>query len=516
MINQHQLRKLNGNPPLPIIKTQGQDWPDPEPLTRHEHRDPYPMEALPDVMREAVREVTNFVQCSEALTACSALAATSTVVAGLVDVRRAEKLTGPTGLYFVVVADSGERKTTADKFFTKAIRHHDNDQEEQAKPKLKQYQSDMEAWEAEKKGILQAIRKAAKDGDDTGELKKQLASVGAKKPEKPLVPRLMVGDATTEALLYRLAREWPVAGVLSSEAGRVFGGHAMGKEGLMFTLSTLNSLWDGSVVPDVDRRTSESYRLQSARLTLGLAVQPEMLRQFLDRTNGLARGSGFLARVLFARPESTQGTRKFREAPEHWPALARFHARLGELLKHPVPFDGHGRLTPIMLDLSPEAKKDWVTFHDDVEAELTPFGELADARDVASKAADNAARLAAIFHALENGSSGVIGVESMRAAIRVVTWHLYEARRFFNQIAVPEEITNARSLEGWLVKRFREEGAYQVKANDILQSGPNPIREKKERNEAIRVLEEAGRLRQTRKANTNYVEINPKILSLKK
>jgi hypothetical protein len=34
------------------------------------------------------------------------------------DVMRAEKLTGPTGLYLLTIADSGERKSTCDGYFT--------------------------------------------------------------------------------------------------------------------------------------------------------------------------------------------------------------------------------------------------------------------------------------------------------------------------------------------------------------------------------------------------------------
>ena len=35
----------------------------------------------------------------------------------LVDVRRANGLQGPSGLYYLVIADSGDRKTTIDRFF---------------------------------------------------------------------------------------------------------------------------------------------------------------------------------------------------------------------------------------------------------------------------------------------------------------------------------------------------------------------------------------------------------------
>src|SRR5690606_6595001 len=118
------------------------------------------------------------------------------------------------------------------------------------------------------------------------------------------------GDATPEALTWGLAKHWPSAGIVSSEAAAIFGSHGMGHESIMRNLGNLNQLWDG-VLLTFDRRTSESYAVRSARLTVALQVQEATLREFLGRAGALARGSGFLARFLIAWPKSTQGQRMF-------------------------------------------------------------------------------------------------------------------------------------------------------------------------------------------------------------
>jgi len=219
-------------------KPAADDWPDPLPLTPNDRPEPYPTDALPGLIGDAVNEVTAFVQCPVALTACSALAAISTVAASLVDVRRADKLVGPTGIFFLAIADSGERKTTVDQIFTKAIREWEAAQEERLKPVIDAWRAADDAWKAEHDGIALAIKEAARRYKDTGELKERLRDLEAKKPNRPRVPRLLVGDATTEALTWRLAQSWPVAGVLSSEAGAVFGSHAMGKDSIMRNLAS--------------------------------------------------------------------------------------------------------------------------------------------------------------------------------------------------------------------------------------------------------------------------------------
>ena len=157
--------------------------------------------------------------------------------------------------------------------------------------------------------------------------------------------------------------------------------------------------------------------MRGARLTVALQVQEPTLREFFTRSGALARGTGFLARFLVAWPESTQGMRQIDpdapDAPANWPHLAAFHRRIAAILDQPAPIDEDGALTPPMLPLTPEAKAAWVEYHDAIESELSSGGELYDVRDVASKSADNAARLAALFQMFE-GAGGAIGAGCFR------------------------------------------------------------------------------------------------------
>jgi len=510
------VRNCAQNESIPLAEestttTAADDWPEPMELTHCEENESYPTEALPGLLGEVVKEVAGFVQCPLPLAACSCLAAVSAVVGGLVDVRRAEGLTGPSTLYFMVLADSGERKTTADSAFTTGIRAWQTRQAEIGKPDLQEWRAADAAWTAEREGIINAIRDAAKRGKDNAELKTRLADLEAKKPERPRVPRLLWDDATTEALTWGLANRWPVGGILSSEGGAVLGGHSMRPESIMKNLAVLNGLWDGTTT-SIDRKTSDSYTIEAARLTLGLALQPEVMRQFIAGTHGLARGSGFLARFLLAWPESTQGRRMFKEAPESWPCLGRFHHRLAELLEDPLPMDETGVLRPVILGLDAAAKDLWINLHDTVEGELLPGGDMSEARDIASKAADNAARLAALFRVFECGPGGMIGADHMEAASRIIVWHLYEARRFLGQMATPEAVADAMALEGWLLEYCRREGLKAVPIADIQQKGPNRTRRKAALESALSELEQCDRTMKAKDGRKVFIRINPSIL----
>ncbi len=488
------------------------DWREPQPLSVKIEPEPYPLDGLPLQVRAAVEEVVSFVKAPVPMVASSALAALSLATQAHADAKRLEKLQGPTGLFILVIADSGERKSTCDGFFTQAISDYELAQAESAKPALKDHRAAAEAWEAKRGGVKEKIRQLAKANKATADSESALRDLEHDKPEPPRVPRLLYADATPEALAYGLAKQWPSAGVVSAEAGIVFGSHGMGKDSVMRNLGLLNQLWDGKSLT-IDRRSTESFSVRGARLTVALQVQEPTLREFFNRSGTLARGTGFLARFLVAWPESTQGMRQIDpdspDGPATWPHLAAFHRRIAEILDQPVPIDEDGALTPPVLPLTPEAKAAWVEYHNAIESELSRGGELFDVRDVASKSADNAARLAALFQMFE-GTGGAIGLAAFESASLIAAWHLHESRRFFGELAQPAELADAARLDEWLIRHCQQSQTNLVSTRDAQRLGP--IRDKEKLTIALRELHELDRVKVLQEARRKIIMVNPALV----
>ncbi len=485
-------------------------WLEPTPLVSETSPQPYPLDALPEMLSEAVREVLDFTKAPPALVASSALAALSLSVQAHVDVERAKMLSGPVGLFLLTIADSGERKSTCDGFFTQAIRAYQLEQAEAMQKEVQEYHADQSAWEAKHAGIKEKIRHLAKSGKPTEALEATLRELEQKKPQHPKVPRLIYSDATPEALKWNLSTEWPSGGVVSSEAGDVFGSHAMNKDSIMRNLATLNQLWDGAELT-TERRTSESFTVRGARLTIALQVQEATLRNFFQRSGDLARGTGFLARFLVAWPESTQGTRYFSESPGQWPALEKFNQRITRILQQPLSMDNAGALTPRMLTFTPETKAAWVAFHDQIERELCTSGELYDVRDVASKTADNAARIAALFQIFREPASQTVELDAFTSASEIAFWHLQEARRFYGELALPERYQNAIQLERWLLDYCRKNETGSAPRREAQR---NTFRTGSILDAALDELEEASHIRLVQNGKRKEIHLNPTLLEL--
>ena len=287
--------------------------------------------------------------------------------------------------------------------------------------------------------------------------------------------------------------------------------HGMGQDTILHNLALLNVLWDGGEMA-IDRRSKPSFVLRGRRLTFGLMVQPEALCEFLERASTLPRGTGFIARFLIAWPGSTQGTRAYRPAPEAMPHVKHDGKRIRELLDQPLATDERNSLTPPVLDLSPRARAEWIRFHDQVERELGERGNFRAVRDVAAKAAENVARLAALFHVLEHGLLGTIGADEIAAAGQIVGWHLTEAQRLLAELDTPPSLAAAIRFDAWLHNEALANDIGRVPVKRIYQYGPNCVRDSRDLRDALVILAERGRARMEEDGSRRVVAINPALL----
>ena len=383
------------------IATPATDWPEPQRLDRQALRaEPYPLDALVGVTGAAVREYQSYGQQPVALVASSALAVVSLAAQGLAEVARDERLRGPLSLNFLIIAQSGERKTAADKALGAPLAEWESARAEALRDEIKQNRAVLDAWVAEQEGIKAAIKAAVrKNPAEADKLKQRLMDHALRKPAEIIAPRLRYEDVNPQSLAFMLAAGHPSAALWSDEGGMVTGSHGMGKDSLLGFMAGLNRLWDGGAIHH-DRKQAQSVHLEGRRLTVSLMVQPLVLRELTVRGCGLTRGSGFLARYLVTAPLSTMGGRMYVEAPRGMPHLSAFHRRIRELLDTNLPLDEQGRLCPPLLRLSPGAFAIWRDYHDEIERELRPLGDYAAVCDFAAKSAENAARIAGCLHVL--------------------------------------------------------------------------------------------------------------------
>jgi putative DNA primase/helicase len=345
-----------------------------------------------------------------------------------------------------VIAESGERKTSADRRMRLAAQGWQQEVRDRRVAEVAEADSRVAAWQAEWEGILSKIKSASggkpnRSGLSIVDLKASLARLETQRPHRVIMPTLFYEDVTPEALAQEIAAGWPSAALWSDEGALVVGSHGMSDDSGYFGL--INRFWDGNSFERF-RAAAKSFTVNGRRLTCSLMMQHVVLCQLLGAAGGVARGVGFLARFLPAWPHSTMGTRLYQAADLDTAALANWDARIKELLSLPLPADERTMtLNPPTIFLSHGARNHFIAFHDDAERELGRTGQFGEVADFAAKAAENAARLAAVFWALEQGPSGEINAETMEAAAAVEAWHLHEAKRIVGAAKIPQAVADA-------------------------------------------------------------------------
>jgi len=491
-------------------------WPDPEPIVSPlGKQQDFPLEVLPPLLKDAIMDAARATQAPTGLVASSALSHASLACQHLANIQRDKHLEGPISIFTLTVAESGERKSACDKLFSSGLKAFHDQTRCELQSVLCAWNADHESWTAEVEGILAAIKQGAKSMKNTDELRETYRTLKEKEPKPPRIPEMVMENETPASLRSKMSymnpKAWLSAGIMTSEGGTFVGGHGMGRDSSLDYLAMLNCLWDGATIR-TSRKGDGSFDIEGARITLGIAVQEDVLRQFIDST--LARSSGNLARFLLCCPESKRGSRPFAPVSE-LPGIDKFERHLIRLLSSFPIRDELGRLNPPTLLLTPEAKERWIAYFDETESRQQLGGDLHDFSDVASKTADLAARLAGIFHFWNQlGPESKVDFEAMNAACEVASWYLEETCRFLATLPGGRAESDAETLIGWILSFCNERVTNRIDLRDLQQRCPNRIRPLQRLKPAIAILTEKHQLREKKDGRKQIVEINPALLKL--
>lgn len=455
----------------------------PQPLVREIAQGaPYPVQAL-GPLRAAVEAVQGMTQAPVAIPAQSALAVASLAVQGFANVQTLGG-TRPVSLFALTVARSGERKSACDAPLMAGLRDHEREQAKAQRDEMESWRNRHALWKGERDRILLEARKGK--GEKRTAAQADLEALGAE-PEAPPSADRTVTEPTFEGLTKLFAHGQPSLGLFSDEGGQFLGGHAMNSENRQKTLAAFNDLWQGNPI----RRTRSGdghATLYGRRLAVHLMVQPGVARGFL--ADPLAADTGFVPRFLICEPPSAIGTRMQANAKRDDTALESFGARLRDILDTPMPMDPETHeLEPRMLDLAPEARTLLVAFSDAIEQAQAPGGDLAHITGTASKAAEQAARIAGVMALWRDLHAPQVQPSDMADAIDLAQFYLSEASRLASAAVVSVEIDRAESLRRWLMESWPER---ETTVRDVLRFGPNSLRESPKARAALGILEKHG------------------------
>jgi replicative DNA helicase len=476
-------------------KVEGRGWEPPVPFGAAGQVPAFPIEVLPRWLGDYVGAVATATQTPPDLAGMLALAVLATVAAGAIEVQPRPGWREPLCLFVAVGMDAGTRKSSVFTALTRPVADFERDQAAAALPGITETAvlrriADQTAATAEA-----AAGRAPASQQEEARAEAIARAAEASAVVVPPVPRWLVDDATPEALAGLLAVYGRIA--LLSPEGDVFDQMAGRYNQAGPNLGVYLKGHAGDLLK-VDRRGRPPEYVERPCLTIGLAVQPEVLRGLAGRPG--FGGRGLLARFLYSLPESLVGRRQAGAPPVPVTVADRYTRELQALaasLSAPAGDDGSA-----VLILDPAAAELLLAFEGDLEPRLAAgVGDLAHLAGWAAKLAGATCRLAGLLHLaghLRDGWARPITADTFAAAVRLAEYLTEHARAVLDLMGADPRTDDARALLDWISRT----GQAQFTRRDAHHGAPKGRFPKAtDLDPALALLEEHGYLRRV-DANT--------------
>lgn len=378
------------------------------------------LEGYPDTLRKYLEAVCKCGQSPKEMCLLPLLSTLATCVQGKCKVKQhynnyEHELT----LYTLTVAPSGNRKSPALTYFTRALVDYQNRYNEIHEVERKQRVTE--------RTFLENKRKAALSGrnaklDVAQDIDRQLLELP---PLESL--SLYVTDITPESLAQAMSEHGEKMAVLDSEGGVLKTVAGMYNGGAT-NIDLLLKAFDGDPV-EIRRKTSGSISLKRPLLSIGLLTQPDKFQEFINNREFM--GKGFIHRFLFSF--CRQNIRYSDIAPDIPKDIRdKYYDMINRLLSMPA--------SDTVISHEKESQLLFHDIHEYIQNQKQQGGIFEYVPSYAEKQLANALKIAALLHLCEHEPTEPITGRTAQAAINTMMWLFNQAIQAFDYEAAEDPV----------------------------------------------------------------------------
>ena len=414
--NMEQQTKATAENTLPEAPTVS-EWEEPQPFEQEKIFPAFPVDCLPDVLKNFVEAVSRSVQVDASMIILPMLSALATCV------QKKFSVGSPQGnghfevlsLYTLTVAPPGSRKSAVMNLVTKPLTDFQNNYNDAHALEIRQYTSKKRMLEGKKDRLIKSGK-----GDE-----KQLAELDAElielEKDKKFPLRLSVVDCTPEALATELYQQKEKISVLSSESPLL--DVLAGSYQQNINLSLFLCGYDGENYV-ISRSTRPSITLKRPHISIGMMSQPKVFEKC--QANETLTGRGFWQRFLFAFPPDSIAQRTFTsdKIPDE---VYKKYADLCEMLLC-IPTPESLKDTPILW-CDENAVNVFRDFWNEINEDEKPGQPLCNCIEWSEKLFGKTLRIAGILHCVKNPTNAgesKIDYYTAKASISIAKWCIEE------------------------------------------------------------------------------------------
>lgn len=402
---------------------------------------PFPVEHLPEEIKPYIEAAAESLQVPVDMIASFIITILSLCVQGKFWIKAKTDWEESLNLYIVVVGRPSERKSPALKETVRPLFKYMTEENEKRKPAISEYGLKKKILTGKLKHIQESLSKAGNKTkftmQDAIDCQKELDELEDSKVNRL---KLILDDVTPEALVKEMEANCERMGIISAEGG-IFGMMA-GRYNANTNIDIFLKGYSGEYYSSV-RVGSGGATLEHPLLTIGLAVQPQVISDIMDDKN--FRGRGLLARFMYSIPTTRVGKRVYRSKPISPVIRADYEKLVYDLLS----IDDLGGFAERIIRLSPEADSISEEFNQWIEPRLT--SEFEEIEDWAGKLHGNTMRIAGVLHVAKHKLNSVnvpLEADTMRSAIAIGKYYLEHSKAAFDIMGLsdPQDVQDAKYI----------------------------------------------------------------------
>lgn len=367
------------------------DWQRPTPFD--ESRLPViNTDVFPVWLNDFIEGVAEETQTPVDASAMAAIAVLSTVIAGNFVAKPKKSWSETLNTYSVMALDSANRKSSVFQRFLNPITDYEREESERLQSLITDQQGEISA---KKKRVQHLEGVYAKKGNIEVLEEAKALSREINETEIIVKPRFITADATPEKLAELMLQHGERISVMSAEGAEVFemmAGRYSDKSNIDIYLKS-----HAADYVAVDRMGRDSIILQKPTMTVGLFVQPSVIRDIPQNF----QERGLTQRFLYSLPVSMVGYREIEPREMAVEIEIVYKRKMKSLLEIARPKDSD----PIPLEFDEDAYRLLITISQEVEMLLRNPDYPGVFKSWLGKLTGQIVRLAALFHVADHASS---------------------------------------------------------------------------------------------------------------
>lgn len=457
------------------------DFPDLIPIARQLEPAPFPTDALPGWLRHFVTAQAEASQLPVDMIGLLSLSALSTAIQGRVNVVANEgRWVEPVTLYTASTMEPGERKSAALEYVYQPLLDWELEIQEAEWPVVAAEQrayKELELAVEKADARVQKLRTSwmdarrdegatpdqvrAAEGDlETARREAEEIRVEFESMKPRYKMRLVYNDLTPEAAAKHLSEQFGERISIISDEGGVFEVLSGSRYSDRLNLDVFLKGHSGNIVL-VDRVGRESERINRPMITLGLAVQPVVLKE-IGKSKQM-HGRGLLARFLYSHPAPAVGSRSVRVAGVPSEIRDVYSQAMQSLAG-----SAYAQREIRSITLTDEAQEMLYQYQEQIEPRLKPEeGDLDPIRDWASKLSGALLRIAVLIAcAREQTVATEVEGGDMMMALQFSDYLINHALRAYTLMGLIE----ISETENKIVRKIQNEALEEFTSRDMYRA----------------------------------------------